>query len=823
VSLHCDHRHDEVLPCLHNIAKVGVMLNCGRVCFDLAIALAGSVAAAEPHEAGTQAAGAQAAAVDSIGDPLPDGALLRLGTSRFRSPASVYGIAVSPDEKVVVTVGEHLIVWDKETGKEKWRAHSKAFGFRSQGAAYGVNAVAFGNGSEQFYTPGYHNDAVIWDVVTGKKKIVTARSANQLKPVDQHYACRAVDVTADEALIAVGSQNGVVVCDQEGETLFEVLNNPAKRFDLANDKDRLKFGGHFSFGRFSPDGNTIAIVTSDAPETIRLHESLTGKELRRIALKAWLVRLAFSPDGKCIAATERDSAVRFYETKTGKELWSKVLDLNNPYENYTSAIVFSPGGESIVAGATDHLLYVLSTADGQQRAQLKGHKWYPWALAFAPQSKTLYSSGWDGAVRKWDMETAKQLPVPQGVRGSNVVAAAADGKTLAYVDDEGTIRLCGSKDGTERRSYSLPGKDFSHLAFSPDSRQLAAGGNSKDKVHVAVWNVDAGEVAHLWEWDKGRDPHSAVESLSFTPDGKRLAAAVFRQSAAYLWDLTTGEQIKELKHNEIYGLSFSPTGSSLTTVGWDSIIRNWDAGTGELQSEMDLKGRPGSSEDLRMYTVCHAPEGGLMATAHLDGSIRIWRAEDMTLLGAFRTKGRFVYGAMAFSPDGLWLATGGQDGSIVVWDPRKGEAVWDTGKHQDNVYTVQFGRDSRTLLSGGDDGVGYLWNLRPSMKPAPIEPAALWNDLADEDGAAAYQAMWAFAEAPKGAVSLIAEKFEGVSNSTDFERPIAARRAVAVLSQIGTPNARRVLEELAKREPTGDISALAAAAQSRIPDDRNKE
>ena len=64
------------------------------------------------------------AANDSLGDPLPAGARLRLGTLRFRPPSSVVELALSPDEKTIVTAGRELIAWDATTGKELWRAES---------------------------------------------------------------------------------------------------------------------------------------------------------------------------------------------------------------------------------------------------------------------------------------------------------------------------------------------------------------------------------------------------------------------------------------------------------------------------------------------------------------------------------------------------------------------------------------------------------------------------------------------------------------------------------------------------------------------------
>ena len=190
----------------------------------------------------------------------------------------------------------------------------------------------------------------------------------------------------------------------------------------------------------------------------------------------------------------------------------------------------------------------------------------------------LYSSGWDPAIRRWDVAAWKQLDLPAGVQASCEVAASPDGRTLAYEDDSGAIRLVDAEQrrGTCGRS-PLAGSWYTQLTFSADGRRLAGGGSSGDRVHVAVWDLPGGRLLHCWDWPKGRDPHSEVESLAFAPDGTRLAAAVFRQSSAYLWDLTTGQQIARLAHNQVYGLSFSPDGQTVATAGWDSIIRFWDA------------------------------------------------------------------------------------------------------------------------------------------------------------------------------------------------------------------------------------------------------
>ncbi len=69
---------------------------------------------------------------DSLGDPLPAGARLRLGSSRFRPPSIVAELALSPDETTIVSLGNELVVWDAASGKERWRAHGREYGFRTK-------------------------------------------------------------------------------------------------------------------------------------------------------------------------------------------------------------------------------------------------------------------------------------------------------------------------------------------------------------------------------------------------------------------------------------------------------------------------------------------------------------------------------------------------------------------------------------------------------------------------------------------------------------------------------------------------------------------
>ncbi|MHC5544120.1 WD40 repeat domain-containing protein, partial [Singulisphaera rosea] len=309
-----------------------------------------------------------------------------------------------------------------------------------------------------------------------------------------------------------------------------------------------------------------------------------------------------------------------------------------------------------------------------------------------------------------------------------------------------------------------------------------------------------------------------AEALQFSPDGSRLATAVFRQDAAYVFDLKQGRQIARLKQNEVRGLSFTPDGKTLITGGWDSKLLFWETDTGNARGEFKLADHT-KGNDLRIEHVVHSREGGWIATAHLDGSVLIWQADEMRLKSRFND-GRFNSGDLTFSPDGLWLATGADSNRVTILDPSTGKSVWDLGRHQNQLISIGFSRDARTLVSGSGDGICYVWDLRspsPSLRPEDT-PTRLVDLLFGDDTPAAFQAMAALADLPDPAVALLSERLRPLTSVVDLDRVdegissdeaqrrrrlrvqhinkdpkrasvIAVRRALSLLTQIGTPEA----------------------------------
>jgi RNA polymerase sigma factor (sigma-70 family) len=810
--------------------------------------------------------------VDRLGDPLPEAALVRLGTTRFRHPGSVNTLAMTADEKTVLTFGwEGLYSWDTATGKEKWHAAGRDL-HTDLNVSVGQTPIVILPDGKRAVAVTNSPLFQVWDVATGKVTL-TRIPEGSLRPGEFFDS---VDVSPDGKTLALGGGFGVALCDLDGKIVARIGNNRVGNRN-PND-DRLLAWQDFSYPHFAPDGKSLSVATSDSMTTVRLC-GLDGNEIRRISLSKRYLDSAFSPDGKLLAVAERDDTVRVYETATGerKYEWPVKITRQVANENYLFRVLFSPEGKTVAVAASDKLIHLWDPTTGKQLGELEGHDWYPRGLVFTKDSKMLYSTGWDGAIRRWDLAARKQLPLPRGIRGSALAAASPDGKTIIYADGDHNLRLVDAVSGEEYLVITIPGLDPDQVAFRADSKQMAVGGKAGEKVAVVVLDPAIGKVLKRFEWPKGNDPHSSVEDLAFSPDGRRLAAMTFRQHTARIWDLTADKEPLILKHKEGYSLSFSPDGKTLVTGGWDKKVRFWDPADGKLRKEFTVELPQGYvvgglvRDDVRVFAVAYSPDGTRIAGTDLGGRLWIWDADTMKPRAVTDTKDIPRYNTLAWSPDGLWVATGGAIGKVFVWDGWSGQLVWDRGKHRTDLFRVSFGKDDRTIVSGADDGLGYRWDLRPKDLPAE-KPAALWPALIGPDGPAAYRAFWAMLDQPDAAVTAIAEQGKAFTEKVDpaqvrkwiadldsarfaareaAEHELAGHlraavpllreilskspteeqrarvqklldnwestrsgrtRAVSVLTHLGTPAAKKVLADWAAADPAGDLGKAAAAA-----------
>jgi WD40 repeat protein len=113
------------------------------------------------------------------------------------------------------------------------------------------------------------------------------------------------------------------------------------------------------------------------------------------------------------------------------------------------------------------------------------------------------------------------------------------------------------------------------MAFSPDGRTLAVGGESRT---LTLWNVAGRSVPVRLATLTGHS--DSVESLAFTRDGRTLASAAF-DATTMLWDVT--DRARPHRHATVGGhsravraVAFSPDGRTMATGGRDETVVLWD-------------------------------------------------------------------------------------------------------------------------------------------------------------------------------------------------------------------------------------------------------
>jgi WD40 repeat protein len=784
--------------------------------------------------------------VDSFGDPLPDGAIARLGTVRLRHGGDVHWLAFSPDGKALLSNGgdRQLRIWEVASGKEL--LHYTA----------GLSARLSPDGRLLVSPAGNYNDFSLWEARTAKhirrfgfKKGYGGVSIDfQFSPDGR----RLVSIDNFRDLIHLWDVS-------TGQEIWQA------RADKAQERaDQLLF---------SPDGKTIASVSH--PGKICLWDAASGK-LRHDSMKGDLHRVTFSPDGAFLAAAEYRKALRVWDVASGaiRHEW--------PYPNNSiTSLAFAPDGKALVT-ADYGTVRVWDLASGKQRWLLANPNPTP-VLVFRDSHTVVSVTPDSNRISHWDIVTGKELRrMPLGrttrVGGS---ALSPDSKVLALGMGNHTISLFDLDQGRELHpGIGLDGHIHA-LNLSPDGKILAAGGWDWGEVHrwdfatlkrlpsfpvkelavrdllvghdkvVVCGRTSSGDQLRWCDIATGKEQYRQQadekhhQCRAMSPDGRKTVW-LNKKDNCWLEALPDRREIGMLHLDGVryvikagfapdsnrvaVSVSFNPPSSGKYAHGLQIL----DLVTGRrfpvIHSEHDF------------WDISFSPDGRMVVTyPHLHGYVDIWEAATgrRRLRLHFQVSG--IPEKVLFSPDGKLLALSTHEGRIQLWDVATDQVLACLSGHRGPVNALCFSPDSTRLISASWDTTALVWDvaaLRNKPHAVTKEPAAQelekwWSDLGSTDAELAYRVVRAMAAAPKQAVAMLTQRVQPVQVRSpeyikllilDLDHKKYARRQMASLElqRLGDrteQELRKVLAEPPSLEVEQRVKVILEKVEARADPD----
>src|SRR5882672_6180584 len=142
------------------------------------------------------------------------------------------------------------------------------------------------------------------------------------------------------------------------------------------------------------------------------------------------------------------------------------------------SVAFSPDGKILAAGGYDRMVKLWDVTSGKQIGTLQGHGAVVFSIAFSPDGKTLASASADGTVKLWNVgEKQETSTLKSDVASVLSVRFSPDGKTLAagvYKEDgQSEVRIWNIATLTEKSALKGSAHKWQgliSLVFSPDGK-----------------------------------------------------------------------------------------------------------------------------------------------------------------------------------------------------------------------------------------------------------------------------------------------------------------------------------------------------------------
>jgi WD40 repeat protein len=331
------------------------------------------------------------------------------------------------------------------------------------------------------------------------------------------------------------------------------------------------------------------------------------------------------------------------------------------------------------------------------------------AKPLTPEELGLLKLWIDAGAKDDSAEAPAPAPITLGELSGNLRSIVAvdlteDGKLVA-AGRGNRVFLYEVASGKELAALGGHRDIIQSLRFSPDGKKLAAGSYE----YATVWDLPSDFATPIPEPQRF-GPHAfRVLAIDFSPDGKLLATGggePSRSGEVKLWDLATGRLLRSLDglHTDtVLGLRFSPDGAKLATASADRFLK-----VIRVEDGKDLKSFEGHTHHV--LSVDWSGDGKYLVTGGADNVLKIWDFETGEQLRTLQAAGKQVT-AVRWVPGRALVAGASGDSKVRYWNPNGSGAIVRTFQGPgDYVFGVATSKDGKVVAAGGADGVLFLWN-----------------------------------------------------------------------------------------------------------------
>jgi len=492
---------------------------------------------------------------------------------------------------------------------------------------------------------------------------------------------------------------------------------------------------------FSPNGSLLAVSGPNGITLLNGSTLVVERRLTGFSKPGWI---AFSPNGQTVAASGV-AGIDLWNVASGRQR-ALVVDRTHPETSNYDGLAFTAGGHELVVGTQFNYAAVYDVGTGQllhKIPALDGGVMVAADPVAAEVAVTTGSSTEGFAVSLWATNDWTRISTPVKVSGTAIsaIAFSPNGRELAVGGDDGIAGLWSLSGDNELLPLVGHTAGIDSVSFAPDGHELVTGSADGSLREWRTVGAEQLEIAQRAVVEQLAAASGRLYSLGQTSDEETLDT----------WSLPGGQPFApplSLGFSELNG--FNQLAAQITPGGRFALVYGkfgakhvgvWNVAQRRLVHDL---------APIHLDAAALSPDGTRLAEMVASGPLQI-----LTLAGGatVHLAGRApecLFQNAAFSPDGRYLVAASFCGEVDVWDARSGHllrhfneggqiaavamapddahvaiASWDT------TATLLDFLSGRTIAltghTGGVNGVAYSPNGRDVLTTSVDDTARLWE------------------------------------------------------------------------------------------------